>query len=30
VQYMAEQHLIARPLPIEDLFVPIAGTGPNS
>jgi 4,5-dihydroxyphthalate decarboxylase len=30
VQYMAEQHLIARPLPIEDLFVPIAVTGPNS
>jgi 4,5-dihydroxyphthalate decarboxylase len=25
VQYMAEQHLIARPLPLEDLFVPLAG-----
>jgi 4,5-dihydroxyphthalate decarboxylase len=25
VQYMAEQHLIARPLPLEDLFVPIPG-----
>src|SRR5271166_4114794 len=25
VQYMAEQHLIARPLPIEGLFVPLAG-----
>ena len=27
VQYMAEQHLIERPLPIEDLFVPLAATG---
>ncbi len=26
VQYMAEQHLIARPLPLEDLFVPIPAT----
>jgi 4,5-dihydroxyphthalate decarboxylase len=25
VQYMAEQHLIAKPLPIEDLFVPLPG-----
>jgi 4,5-dihydroxyphthalate decarboxylase len=25
VQYMAEQHLIARPLPVEELFVPLAG-----
>jgi 4,5-dihydroxyphthalate decarboxylase len=27
VQYMAEQHLIERPLPIEDLFVPLAVAG---
>jgi 4,5-dihydroxyphthalate decarboxylase len=25
VQYMAEQHLIAAPMPIEDLFVPLPG-----
>jgi 4,5-dihydroxyphthalate decarboxylase len=25
VEYMAEQHLIAKPLPIEDLFVPLPG-----
>ena len=25
VQYMVEQHFIARPIPIEDLFVPLAG-----
>jgi 4,5-dihydroxyphthalate decarboxylase len=25
VAYMVEQHFIARPIPIEDLFVPIAG-----
>jgi hypothetical protein len=25
VQYMAEQNLIAQPLPIEDLFVPLPG-----
>jgi 4,5-dihydroxyphthalate decarboxylase len=23
VQYMVEQHFIARPIPIEDLFVPL-------
>jgi hypothetical protein len=25
VQYMAEQYLIAQPLPVEDLFVPLHG-----
>src|SRR5262249_35271438 len=25
VAYMVEQHFIARPIPIEDLFVPLAG-----
>jgi 4,5-dihydroxyphthalate decarboxylase len=25
VTYMVEQHFIARPIPIEDLFVPLAG-----
>jgi len=25
VRYMAEQHLIAKPMPIEDLFVPLPG-----
>jgi 4,5-dihydroxyphthalate decarboxylase len=25
VQYMVEQHFIARPLPLDELFVPIAG-----
>jgi 4,5-dihydroxyphthalate decarboxylase len=25
VQYMVEQHFIARPIPLEELFVPIAG-----
>jgi 4,5-dihydroxyphthalate decarboxylase len=25
VRYMAEQHLIAKPMPIEDLFVPLRG-----
>jgi len=25
VQYMAEQHLIAKPMPIEELFVPVPG-----
>jgi 4,5-dihydroxyphthalate decarboxylase len=25
VQFMAEQYLIAKPLPIEDLFVPLPG-----
>lgn len=27
VRYMAEQHLIAAPMPIEDLFVPLRGVG---
>src|SRR5215813_11180608 len=26
VAYMVEQHFIARPIPIEDLFVPLSGT----
>ena len=25
VAYMVEQHFIARPIPIEELFVPLAG-----
>jgi 4,5-dihydroxyphthalate decarboxylase len=25
VAYMVEQHFIARPIPIEDLFVPLSG-----
>lgn len=27
VQYMAEQNLIARAMPIEQLFVPLPGVG---
>jgi 4,5-dihydroxyphthalate decarboxylase len=27
VQYMAEQHFIPQPIPIADLFVPIAAAG---
>jgi 4,5-dihydroxyphthalate decarboxylase len=27
VQYMFEQHFIAKPFPIEDLFVPLPGAG---
>jgi 4,5-dihydroxyphthalate decarboxylase len=26
VAYMVEQHFIARPIPLEDLFVPLPGT----
>ena len=25
VQYMAEQHIIAAPMPVEELFVPLPG-----
>jgi 4,5-dihydroxyphthalate decarboxylase len=25
VAYMVEQHFIARPIPIEDLFIPLSG-----
>jgi hypothetical protein len=25
VQYMVEQHFIAKPIPIEELFVPLHG-----